>query len=139
MTPIAEQPVILVMPSGERKLGHIAVYAPEPDPPRDAEDSTTTWGCVLHMNGLLPRPVRIFGDGSMQPLLLALQLVGYELHAFMSRGGKVLDEDGQGSGVLSMFRVLMRKPGDLMPADPVLAELDAELARAAQEDDEPAP
>ena len=135
MTPIAEQPVIWVMPSGERKSGRIALCAPEPDPPRDPEDSTTTWGCLLYMDGLLHRPLRLFGEGSMQPLLLALRIIGYELHAFISRGGKVLGQEEPGSsGVLSMFRVLIRKPGDPMPPDPVLAELDAEIARDAEQD-----
>jgi hypothetical protein len=85
------------------------------------------------------KPFQIYGDGSLQPLMLALQFAGYHLHDFIERGGKVLDpEDHNSSGVLSMFRILMRRPDDPPPPDPALAELDAELAEAKRrcEDDE---
>src|ERR1041384_5322290 len=86
--PIAEQRVIWVMPSGERRPGRIAICAPEPAPPPDDEDSTT-WACWWYMEGLWHRPVRLFGEGSLQPMMLALEMIGYELHAFISRGGKI--------------------------------------------------
>lgn len=65
-------------------------------------------------------------------------MIGYELHAFISRGGKVLvpgDEDAGSvsAGVLVPLRVLIRRLGDQPQADPALGELDAELAR---DDDE---
>lgn len=63
--------------------------------------------------------------------MLALQFIGYDLRAFIASGGKVVDETGPGaSGVLSMFRVLMRRPSDPPPPDPVLADLDTEIAEA---------
>jgi hypothetical protein len=129
--PIAEDHVIWVMPSGERRPGRIAICAPEPDPSPDVENCTT-WTCWWFMEGLWHRPCKVLGEGSLQPLILALKMIGYELHAFLSRGGKVLtpgQEESGSAGALMSLRVLMRKPGDQPPGDPVLAELDAELAR----------
>jgi len=63
-------------------------------------------------------------------------MIGYELHAFISRGGKVLtpgDEEAGPAEALVSLRLLIRRPGDLPPADPVLAELDAEIARCDEE------
>ena len=123
--PIAEDHVIWVMPSGERRTGRIAICAPEPDPDRGA-DNDTTWACWFSLDGI-DKPRRIFGAGSFQPLMLALQMIGYQIHEFVSHGGKVLDPDEGGPALLSL-RVLLRKPDAPYPLDPDLAELDAELA-----------
>jgi hypothetical protein len=133
--PIAEASVIWVMPSGERRPGRIAICAPEPDPCPEVDDRTT-WACWWYLEGMWHRPCRTLGDGSLQPLMLALEMIGYELHAFMSRGGKALtpgEEEAGFSGVLGSFRLLMRPPGAKPPADPVLAELDAEIAMASDD------
>lgn len=66
--------------------------------------------------------------------MLALEMIGYELHAFISRGGTVLSPDEPGSaGVLMSLRLLIRRHDAPIPADPVLAVLDAEIARADEE------
>ncbi|HEX2690108.1 MAG TPA: hypothetical protein VHN14_26015 [Kofleriaceae bacterium] len=71
-------------------------------------------------------------------MMLALSMIGYELRAFIANGGQVLipgeEEAGSAPALLSL-RVLMRKPDDLPPADPALADLDAELARDLVDDD----
>src|SRR6185295_1441313 len=106
-------------------------------PSPDGEDDNT-WACwwsLDGMDGIGAKPRRSLGSGSLQPMILALEMIGYELHAFISRGGKVLSPDEPGSaGVLGMLRLLMRRPGAPPPADPVLAELDAEISRG---DDDP--
>jgi hypothetical protein len=131
--PIAEYLVIWSMPDGTQSPGRIAITAPEPDP-SPGVDSDDTWACWWCMEGMWHRPCKVRGDGSFQPLMLALKMLGYELHAFISRGGKVLEADEPGSaGVLMMFRLLMRRPGEPPPADPVLAELDSEIARGEDE------
>ncbi|HEX2691096.1 MAG TPA: hypothetical protein VHN14_30990 [Kofleriaceae bacterium] len=57
-------------------------------------------------------------------------MIGHELHAFLSRGGKVLSPDEPGAaGVLMILRLLIRRHDASIPADPALADLDAELAR----------
>lgn len=130
-TPIAAERVIWVMPSGERLLGRIAICAPEPEP-HPGVDNDTTWACWWFMEGLWHRPSKALGEGSLQPLMLALQMIGYELHAFISRGGKVLepdDEEPSTAGVLMTLRGMIRRADDPYPVDPVLAELDAEIAR----------
>jgi len=126
--PIAEEPTIWVYPSGERRPGRIAICAPEPGHAPD----DTTWSCLWFMEGLRQKPQPSLGAGSLQPLMLALKMIGYELHAFISRGGRVLtpgEENAGSSGVLMVLRLLLRQPGDLPPADPVLAALDAEIAQ----------
>ena len=133
-TPISEDFVIWLMPSGERRPGRIAICAPEPDAHLDAENDTT-WACWWFMEGLWHRPCKTLGSGSMQPLLLGLQMIGYELHTFISRGGKVLEpgKDGSAAALISL-RFLIRPPGAKPPADPVLAELDAELTSISDEE-----
>jgi hypothetical protein len=128
---IAEEPVVWVFPSGEKSEGRIALAAPVPAPSPDIEGDTT-WKCEALLEGLWHRPLEVRGDGSMQPLLLMLRLLGYELHAFISRGGRlVMPDEGEGEGegwhpFLMSFRQHLRRPGDPYPADPVLADLDAE-------------
>ena len=129
--PIAEDPVIWVFPSGERRPGRIAICAPEPNPSPDVEGDTT-WVCWWFMEGLWHQPRPSLGEGSLQPLMLALKMIGYELHAFLSRGGQVLmpgEEEAGASAVLMTLRPLLRRPGDPPPADPVLAALDAEISK----------
>jgi hypothetical protein len=62
--------------------------------------------------------------------MLVLKQAGAELHAFISRGGRVLMPEGEDGDeihpLLMSFRELLRRPSDPLPADPVLAELDAE-------------
>lgn len=62
-TPIAEDQVIWVMPSGERRPGRIAICAPEPDPHPDFENNTT-WACWWYMEGLWHRPCKVNGSES---------------------------------------------------------------------------
>ena len=133
-TPIAEDHVIWVMPSGERRPGRIAICAPEPSPSPDVE-ADSTWACWWFMEGIWHRPCKVLGNGSLQPLIFALRMIGYELHAFISRGGRVLSpgEEAGSAGALMSLRLLLRRPGDPPPADPVLAELDAEIARGDEE------
>jgi hypothetical protein len=134
MTWIAEDRVVWVFPSGEKREGRIAIAAPVPDPRPDIEGDTT-WKCEAVLEGLWHRPLVVFGEGSLQPLLLMLRLLGSELHAFISRGGRLVmpEEDEGWHPILMSFREYLRQPGDPYPADPVLAELDAEIARPPDE------
>jgi len=71
--------------------------------------------------------------------MLALQMIGYEIRAFIARGGRVLatsDEETGWAGALITLRLLLRHPGDPPPPDPVLADLDAELAAIKRSDDD---
>jgi hypothetical protein len=129
--------VIWVLPSGERRHGRIAICAPEPDPHPDVEEDAT-WAFWWFLEGLWSKPRPALGSGSLQPLILALKMIGYELHALIASGGQVLipGEKGAGSApALLSLRVLMRKPGEPPPADPALADLDAEIANIADDEE----
>jgi hypothetical protein len=123
---VADEQVIFVHPNGRRSPGRIAIGIPV----RHGEYEVR---CAVSLDGLETIGIKACGSSPMQALMLGLQLLGYRLHDFVSRGGKVVGpdpDDREPAGVLSMFRVLMRRPGDPPEPDPALAELDAELSEA---------
>jgi len=134
-TPIAETRVIWALPSGERASGRIAICAPEPFKSNEV-DNETTWACWCVLEGLSHRPYPILGEGSMQPLLLALQTIGHELHAFISCGGRVLDPDSEDdyASTLISLRFFIQPPGAQPAPDPVLADVDAWIAKPDEDD-----
>jgi len=92
---LAEQPVIWVFPDGERRPGRIAVGMLEMISDQQAR-------CTIALDGFEP-PRSIVGEGALQALLLALQLGGYRLHDFISRGGRVLSPAGDDVGLAAIF------------------------------------
>jgi hypothetical protein len=82
---IAEEPVVFVHPDGQRVAGRIAIGLPGPDG-RGASV------CPVALDGLfdIGQKPGIFGEGNLQALLLAARFAGYTLHAFLSRGGRVV-------------------------------------------------
>jgi hypothetical protein len=116
-----------MFPTGEKREGKIAIAAPVPDISPDIEGDTT-WKCEAVLDGLRPRPLEVRGEGSMQPLLLMLRRIGFELHDFISRGGRlVMPDEGEGwHPFLMSFREHLRRYDAPYPDDPVLADLDAD-------------
>jgi len=52
----------------------------------------------------------IIGGGTLQALLLAVQLVGSMLHDFISRGGRILDpEDDSDVPLAALFGPMLRE------------------------------
>jgi hypothetical protein len=82
---IAEEKVVYVRPDGTRVSGRIAVAAPivrEHD-----------CACEVVLEGL-ERSYIIFGDSTLQALLLGVRFLGMRLHDQLSRGVRVeLDAD----------------------------------------------
>ena len=79
---IAELAVDFVDPGGDRDHGRIAIGEPV------AEDEGS-WACTCEVGPLFgPRP--LFGVDALQALLLGIRFVGFELHAFRARGGRVV-------------------------------------------------
>ncbi len=135
MTWIAEQKVIWVFPSGERRPGRIAVGMPEFEP----GDSSTA-RCAYALEGLVPAHGPMLGEGTLQALHSALSVIGFWLHEHFARGVRVLipDEADEGpedleestAGLISMLGTLVRSRGDDRgPADPKgeIAGLEAKL------------
>ena len=78
---VAELEVDFVHASGERVPGRIAVGAPVED--------DRSWACAVEVGRHGPRP--IYGTDGMQALLLAIQVIGFELHTFRERGGRIVE------------------------------------------------
>ena len=100
---IAEQAVLWVHASGRRVEGRIGVGMPAIEPTGEA-------GCELALDGL-DRPVVIYGEGTLQALLLALRLAGMRLHDFEAKGGRVLRANGDELPLDALFGPLLRAAG----------------------------
>ncbi len=112
MTPtwIAEEHVIFVEPDGRRNAGRIAVAQPVP-----IDDGDASCQVVLERDRTLTYPP-MFGASTLQALLLGVQLLGYELHDFLERGGRVLGaEDGEDFPLDVLFGPLLRAPSSASP------------------------
>ena len=100
---IAEERVVFVQPNGTRVAGRIAVAAPVV---REQDCA-----CEVVMEGL-ERSHTIFGDSTLQALLLGVRFLGMRLHDQMSRGLKVelagdaSDEDADESSAEDVIAVL---------------------------------
>ncbi len=99
MTWIAEQRVTWEFPSGERREGRIAIGAPV--------EEYNEAVCAYALDGLehVAGPIR--GTDTMQALCLALRFVGVKLHAFLTAGGRVLDDAGEDAGIEATFGPLL--------------------------------
>jgi hypothetical protein len=111
---IAEEPVVFVHPNGTRTAGRIALGAPV----RREHDCA----CQVALDGM-ERSVAIYGDSTLQALLLASRYLGMRLHDFLSRGGRVLyppdaDEGDDTDVALSaLFGSFLREPDPVPPRD----------------------
>jgi hypothetical protein len=82
---IAEEKVVFVQPNGARVAGRIAVAAPVV---REQDCA-----CEVVMEGL-ERSHTIYGDSTLQALLLGVRFLGARLHDHLSRGLRV-ELDGE--------------------------------------------
>jgi hypothetical protein len=96
---IAEEPVIFVHKDGRRVPGRIAIAAPVALADHCA--------CEVALEGL-DEPRRIFGDSTLQALLLGAGFLGMQVQAFLKRGGRVVDADGNDVALRSVFGPLLR-------------------------------
>jgi hypothetical protein len=78
---IAVQHVVWVEPGGERRPGRIAVAAPQ------SGDRCSMCRVVCDCYDRSRRA--IFGADHMQALMLALRMIGWDLHRFLASGGQV--------------------------------------------------
>lgn len=105
MTPswIAEKHVVFVHADGRRSVGRIAVGQPE-------QVASGEVRCPIALDGL-ERTGPIFGESSLQALLLGVRFLGMRLHDFLSKGGRVLDpEDDSDVGLDESFGTFLRDP-----------------------------
>ncbi|HEY3807950.1 MAG TPA: hypothetical protein VGL61_35440 [Kofleriaceae bacterium] len=105
---IAELRVILVHPNGRRVHGHIAVGQPYTlagaDPTAGYESH-----CPVEIDGLISRAHPIIGGGTLDALLHGIKALGMHLHAFIARGGRVLDPaDDSELPLEAMFGPMLR-------------------------------
>jgi hypothetical protein len=78
---IATSSVVFVQPDGTRVPGSIRISLPEPAFERAAQ-------CFYNLDPVVAGRA-IYGDNSLQALLLALRMCGVELALFERRGGRV--------------------------------------------------
>jgi hypothetical protein len=100
MTWIAEQRVTWALASGERRPGRIAIGMP-------IAISEVEASCWYALDGLEYVAGPMLGSDTMQALCMALRFVGWKLHAFLARGGRVLDDDGEDVGIEAVFGPLL--------------------------------
>lgn len=103
---MAEERVVFVFPDGTRHDGRIGVGLPVQ---RD-EDAQ----CPVVLEGLEPTR-SIYGDTTLQALLLGIRFLGMRLNDFLSRGGRVLYPEGANEGDVdvvldALFGPLLRHP-----------------------------
>jgi hypothetical protein len=106
---IAEMRVVIVHPDGLRAPGHIAIGQPYAlggaDPAANFESH-----CPVKIDGLGSGVHHVSGGGTLSALLLGIQLLGYLLHDFRARGGRVVDaDDGTDVDLDSMFGPFLRE------------------------------
>ena len=102
---IADQAVVFVHADGRRLEGRIAIGTPYYDERNAA--------CAYSLDGLDPprdRVREIFGETTLQALLLTVQFVGTYLHGFVAHGGRVLHVDGSELPLEALFGPLLRAP-----------------------------
>ena len=97
---IAEEHVIWAFPDGQRRKGRIAVGEPQPAPGGETD-------CHYALDGLEYVVGPLKGGGPMQALCIALRFIGWKLHDFLARGGRVLNDDGEDVGMEAIFGPLL--------------------------------
>ncbi|HSN30538.1 MAG TPA: hypothetical protein VLT45_29835 [Kofleriaceae bacterium] len=116
MTPIwiAKLRVILVHADGRRDEGHIAVGQPyvlgEPPAYGDADPGLNYEStCPVEITGVWRPEHAPRAPGTLSALVSGIEVLGHMLHAFVSRGGRVLaPEDGTDVDLKSIFGPLYR-------------------------------
>lgn len=96
-----------VHPDGRRVPSHIAVGAPSTlaggDPAANYESR-----CLAEI-GDLTTATPVIGFGTLSALLNAVEFLGVVLHAFLARGGRVVDPEGDSDIPLArLFGPLLR-------------------------------
>ena len=90
---IAEEQVVFLFPDGRRVEGRIAIAQPAP-----ATKLEGAYECELAID-CFEQAGPIYGDSSMQALLLATQFLANEVHRFLQRGGRLLYPSESGDDV----------------------------------------
>lgn len=93
---------MFVHPDGRRESGRIAVGLP-------FRFDAVECRCSVALDGLDKISVSIKGESPLQALLLALQVLGFRLHQFVTTGGRVLAAaDGDELPLTAFFGPLLR-------------------------------
>ena len=87
---------------GRRTDGRLAVGKPV----QETDDAR----CLAVLEGLSTPDCALRGDDTLQALIAALQHLAWELHAFVERGGRVVDLGGQDVDPASIFGRLWGRP-----------------------------
>jgi len=103
MSWMAEEEVIFVHPDGRRVAGRIAVGTPVA--------SGREVSVEVSLQGVEPRLfTKIYGETTLQALMLGIRFMGYRLYDFMQKGGQVLGPKGDAFPIDEYFGPLLMDP-----------------------------
>lgn len=91
---IAELRVIVVHPDGRRVPGHIAVGRPYTLAGGDPAANYETH-CPIEISDIHPARHPVISGGTLGALVSGVQFLGWLLHDFVARGGRVLDPEDE--------------------------------------------
>lgn len=103
MSWMADEEVVFVHADGRRVAGRIALGAPIA--------SGREVSVEVSLQGIEPRlSTKIYGETTLQALMLGIRFMGYRLHDFLQKGGRVVYGDNQPFPIDSYFAGLLTDP-----------------------------
>lgn len=100
---MAEEEVVFVHPDGRRVAGRIAIGAPL--------TSGRECSVEVSLQGVEPRlSTKIYGETTLQALMLGIRFMGYRLHDFLQKGGRIEYGDRQAFPIDAYFAGLLTDP-----------------------------
>jgi hypothetical protein len=100
---MAEEEVVFVHPDGRRVAGRIAIGAPF--------NAGRECAIEVSLQGIEPRlSTKIYGETTLQALMLGIRFMGYRLHDFLEKGGRIVYGDDQAFPIDAYFAGLLTDP-----------------------------
>lgn len=100
---MAEEEVVFVHADGRRVAGRIAIGAPF--------KAGRECAVEVSLQGVEPRlSTKIYGETTLQALMLGIRFMGYRLHDFLQKGGRILYGENHAFPIEAYFGGLLTDP-----------------------------
>jgi hypothetical protein len=101
---IASEDVVFLYANGRRVPGRIAVGLP-------VQIDATEASCMIALDGFQYQTHQLRGTSTLQAVLMAVRFIGWRLHDFLSKGGRVLDPEEEDADfpIEALFGPLLRQ------------------------------